>query len=73
MRNMRLKGKITEYVEGKDKIRLRDLLYHLNSKGKTIHGIRIVAGNLTSLGWRREIKGDDVYRRDEDEGKSFYD
>lgn len=73
MRNMRLKGQILEYIEDKERIRLRDLLYYLNERGNKIHGKRKVAGNLTALGWRQQDRGDDVYRRMEDGRNTLYD
>ena len=59
MRNMRLKGHISEYVDGKDKIRIRDLLYHLNEE----EGVRKVTANLNAMGWRQENRKDDTYIR----------
>jgi hypothetical protein len=62
VRNMRLKYKIMEYVQDKDKVRLRDLIDWLDVR-KNKHGPRSIAGNLVALGWKQERRLSDVYRK----------
>lgn len=59
---MRLKWKIQEYVEGKEKVSLRNLLYWLENEGKDVT-VRKVSSNLSYLGWKQESRNNDIYKR----------